>query len=90
MVIFSTIRTKEEARGRRNALWAEGENGVQRQRAETAMVMVLSLPLGQLYIGTDGATKVRVTNGQTVVVSNPARTRAMNGRLTGRTSRRIK
>jgi hypothetical protein len=57
-VIFSAIKTKEEARGRRKAFWEEGENVVRRQRTKTTKVTVRSPPLGQLYIGKDGATEV--------------------------------
>jgi hypothetical protein len=44
MVIFSAIETNEWARKRRRALWAEGGNGVRRQRTKTVKVTVRSPP----------------------------------------------
>ena len=88
-VIFSARRTKEEARGRRRALLVEGENGVRRQETETAKVTVQSLPLSQLYKDR-WSHRSGIENSQTMVVSNPARTRATNGRMTGSMSQHIK
>jgi hypothetical protein len=41
------------------------------KKAEAAKVTVRSIRLGRLYIGTGEATKVRIINGWTTIVSNP-------------------
>jgi hypothetical protein len=81
-LIFSAIKTAEgDEKEARNSLRRGGRWHV-KQEDESSMVKIRSTHLGRIY--RNGRCHRGVgRNGQSAVVSNPARTCAANGRLTG-------